>query len=316
MMTRTLLVRCAPIAIAASAALPAVPAVAQDAVTAEPVIVLPEPAPAAPAVTIPEPTPTIVMPETMSAPEPVAVENEVAAPVAGQRTTRAAGQRSAPRAAPVQGIAPAAAVSSQTAAPVAEAPVLADTATPVAATAAPAPVRASSPDNTGEIAVASLLGALGLAAVGGIAFAAARRRRRNAVLVHEPVAAASEPLAAEGQDEVFAFTPPQPAVGAFTAPALSATATPRTSARVSGDPIPLPREVPETFEERDALLKELVAAEPDKANPFTGLRARARRAKLIMQSLGQDFRDRKPRIDLSEYTNRWPALRGWQPATA
>ena len=78
----------------------------------------------------------------------------------------------------------------------------------------------------------------------------------------------------------------------------------------------LPSEVPQTFEERDALLKELVAAEPDRANPFTSVRARARRAKLIMQSLGQDFQNRKPRIDLSEYTNRWPALRGWQPATA
>ena len=88
------------------------------------------------------------------------------------------------------------------------------------------------------------------------------------------------------------------------------------TARVGGDPIPLPAEIPQTFEERDALLKELVAAEPDRANPFSGVRARARRAKLIMQSLGQDFRDRKPRIDLSEYTDRWPALRGWQPATA
>ena len=74
--------------------------------------------------------------------------------------------------------------------------------------------------------------------------------------------------------------------------------------------------MPETFEERDALLKELVAAEPDRANPFVSARARARRAKLIMQSLGRSFQSRKPRIDLSEYSHRWPALRGWQPATA
>lgn len=86
--------------------------------------------------------------------------------------------------------------------------------------------------------------------------------------------------------------------------------------RTYGDPVALPGALPETFEERDALLHELVAAKPDRANPFTASRARARRAKLIMQSLGQTFRDRKPRIDLSEYTNRWPAMRGWQPATA
>ena len=52
MMTRTLLARCAPLAIAASAALPFVPVAAQDTVTAEPVIVLPD----SPPVTAPAPT--------------------------------------------------------------------------------------------------------------------------------------------------------------------------------------------------------------------------------------------------------------------
>lgn len=184
-------------------------------------------------------------------------------------------------------------------------------------------------DGTDEALVAGMLGALGLAAVGGVAFAASRRRRRRATgtdydvveptYLEEPVAA--EPVVVRNPEP----TPAMPMVSASSfaappAPVMAPPASPMASTSSvpngNGDPIPLPSQVPETFEERDALLKELVAAEPDRANPFTSVRARARRAKLIMQSLGQDFQSRKPRIDLSQYTNRWPALRGWQPATA
>ncbi len=49
----------------------------------------------------------------------------------------------------------------------------------------------------------------------------------------------------------------------------------------------------------------MVAARPDKANPFTDRRQRAKRARLIMQSLGVTF-DRQPLIDLSQYPNNWP----------
>ena len=141
-------------------------------------------------------------------------------------------------------------------------------------------------------------------------------------LVDDPVAA--EPGAGVSETPVATpapvFTTSAPAASAFTAPVLGVAAAAPLASRsritAHGDPVALPEEMPETFEERDALLKELVAAQPDKANPFTSTRARARRAKLIMQSLGRDFTSRKPRIDLSEYTNRWPALRGWQPATA
>jgi len=63
-------------------------------------------------------------------------------------------------------------------------------------------------------------------------------------------------------------------------------------------------------------LRDMIAAKPDRANPFRSRGARAKRARLILQSLGRDFEKRKPRIDLSEYANVWPALRGWQPATA
>ncbi len=191
------------------------------------------------------------------------------------------------------------------------------------------PVAITADGGTNEAVIAGLLGALGIAAVGGVAFAASRRRRSRAnqiddvaydnfeqPVIEQPVV--HEPVAVQTPEPAFT-TPVVPASSfAAAAPVMAPTAAPalaRTTAS-NGDPVPLPAEVPKTFAERDALLKELVAAEPDRANPFTGVRARARRAKLIMQSLGQDFTSRKPRIDLSEYSNRWPALRGWQPATA
>jgi len=74
-----------------------------------------------------------------------------------------------------------------------------------------------------------------------------------------------------------------------------------------GAAVDLPARMPETYEERSALLDKMVAAGPDKANPFTDRRQRLRRARLIMQSLGHTF-DREPLIDLSQYPNNWPEL--------
>ena len=96
--------------------------------------------------------------------------------------------------------------------------------------------------------------------------------------------------------------------------ATSAIAAP--AARSDGAAVELPQEVPPTFEGRTNLLKRMVAARPDRANPFKSPKARLKRARLIMQSIGTSFHDRKPRIDLSQYTNIWPELRGWRPATA
>jgi hypothetical protein len=60
----------------------------------------------------------------------------------------------------------------------------------------------------------------------------------------------------------------------------------------------------------------MVAAKPDRANPVPGLRQRTRRARLIMQSLGRDFGEAKPWIDLSQYPNNWPELAGDKYAAA
>ena len=324
MMTRTLFSHCATVAIAASVALPAMPALAQDAAVADPVIVLP--AEAAPATA---PAPQITLPEPVAAPTLAPVQAEVL-----ERVTTATPATTSQRAAATTPTSTrASAVNTARVTPTETATASQTTAEPLASTIATVPEQpVTSPDvsdpapaplavngtvdsNTDELALAGILGALGLVAVGGIAFAASRRRRSNI----EP-SEVYEPVAYQQIDEPIVEAPvaveAQPIMTqrGYAAPAVTIPAMTRSTG--NGDPVALPAEMPETFEERDALLHELVAAKPDKANPFTSPRARARRAKLIMQSLGQSFKDRKPRINLSEYTNRWPSLRGWQPATA
>ncbi|MBL8656943.1 MAG: hypothetical protein JNJ92_06225 [Altererythrobacter sp.] len=318
MMTRTLLARCAPLAIAASVALPAIPVAAQDAATADPVIVLPEPAPVAQPAHVP--APVIVLPETVAQPAPVA--RAQAEPVVAPR--QAAAPRTSTRtAAPTAVLAPVAASVADpepVSAPAAIAPAPVTPTAPVAQapSADPLAAPAAAHDGTGEMALAVLLGSLGLAAVGGIAFLASRRRPLEREAAAYELTPAMEPTRMRVSEPAAApvLTSPATASAMFAAPVVNAAPAPRAIAHASGDPVALPNSVPETFEERDALLRELVAAEPDRANPFTSPRARARRAKLIIQSLARDFTSRKPRFDLSEYTNRWPALRGWQPATA
>src|SRR5690606_40875264 len=76
----------------------------------------------------------------------------------------------------------------------------------------------------------------------------------------------------------------------------------------TGAAVPLPSRMPQSFAERDALLRQMITAKPDRANPFTTKRARLKRARLILQSLGRDFGDREPWIDLSQYPSNWPEL--------
>jgi hypothetical protein len=90
----------------------------------------------------------------------------------------------------------------------------------------------------------------------------------------------------------------------------------RPATPASTGAVELPVEPPRSEAERGRLIERMIAAKPDRANPFTSHKARAKRARLILQSIGTRFTDRKPGIDLSQYTNVWPELRGWRPATA
>jgi hypothetical protein len=192
------------------------------------------------------------------------------------------------------------------------APVPAETAQ-VAPIAAPPPPAAPTPTPTNNV-----IGTLGLVLLALLALAILAagllffRRRHPAIVETDTVPVTKQPLAQAPVAE-----PPiaQPA-------AVSATVTPMASSASvrrrelapvrgalpsDGASIDLPATAPESAQERGALIEKMVAAKPDKANPFTDRRRRLHRARLIVQSLGRTFDD-EPAIDLSQYPNNWPQL--------
>lgn len=313
------LIASAPIAIAAMAALHTTAAGAQEAPTI--VLDIPEEAPAAStapvvpstapvATTSPVPAPiTVQLPE----PEPVAeppVVNE-AEPVATTQTTRAA-TREGPAPAPVA----ATQQAEPTTAPFANSESEAAGQQPLTAATAPesappaaelTPVQDPVSDGSGAALLFALLavGGVGLAAF--LLFRSRRRKRDEEVpVIEQPVVA--EPLSRDTETVGTTYN---------SEPAPAMRAEPITPVTSNEDvAVELPSEAPRNPAERDRLLKRMIDAKPDRANPFASHKARAKRARLILQSLGTRFTDRKPGIDLSQYTNVWPELRGWRPATA
>ncbi|PEQ14184.1 hypothetical protein B2G71_00815 [Novosphingobium sp. PC22D] len=167
---------------------------------------------------------------------------------------------------------------------------------------APAAEPAEDGDGMPAAAIAGLLALLG---IGGAGMMAMRSRRRSSHVVHakpatipartpdpapRPAAAALEPAApAPASRGDAAYTTGRPevanqfaAAGVTEAPVLEReTPVARTAppARVRVDPDgPLP-----TGEARQELLRSMVAAEPDEANPFRSPKARRRRARVILQ---------------------------------
>jgi hypothetical protein len=308
-------------AIAAALALSTTPLAAQDAEA--PVTVTPiqpvEPAP----VVVASPTPAIVIPDVSvpaasgagdvaPAAEPVvpaaepppamkATPAEASEAPATPTTTRTTVARTVTRTAPPE------------AAPVAAPPPPANDVAPLPAedldtapvAAAPSPALEPTPAQTSNVVGTLGLILLGLLALAILAGGLLFLRRRHPVVartIDEPVAdrpvaeapiaepAAAAPLAAP---TMLHRRDPNPVAGALPS---------------AGAAVDLPARLPETYEERSALLERMIAARPDRANPFTDRKARLHRARLIMQSLGTTF-DREPRIDLSQYPNNWPELR-------
>jgi hypothetical protein len=156
-------------------------------------------------------------------------------------------------------------------------------------------------------ALAQILAGLLVAgvAIGGLVLL--MRRRRPASV--EPVPAIERPvLRSPATDNL------RVAEDRMFVPAPMAAAEP-TQAPSAGEVLPtagaavaLPREAPSDPVARTKLLRRMVAARPDRANPFRSPKARLHRARLILQSLGRRFENATPRIDLSDYTGNWPAL--------
>ncbi|MEX0341220.1 MAG: hypothetical protein AB3N06_01410 [Erythrobacter sp.] len=164
----------------------------------------------------------------------------------------------------------------------------------------------SASDQSSAILLFALLG------LGGIGLAAlllmrSRRRRREAEvpIIERPIVRTSHPL--DRDPQVTTFDAPPAAPRDEPARPLGSGYTPS---------VEIPATLPHDPEERGRLLQRMIRARPDRANPFASHKARAKRARLILQSIGTRFNVRKPGIDLSQYTNVWPELRGWRPATS
>ena len=304
--------RTAAIAIAALVAFTSSPALSQETATPplDGPIVNPQPVPVSPA-----PEPVIVLPDFAApvaepAPEavPAPAAEEAAPPVRAATSQRAPAARTAasepaPLAVPAPDPVSDAELpeTEEAAAPMAVAPRAAEPIEPDAS--APA-----TDENMTAVFALVLVALLGL--IGAIFAVATLRRRHPATAAARKAARAPEPAPRPVASVAEPVPPAEPApVSAFdwdSAPARAQeTARPLSS---RGAAVPLPARLPESYEERDALLQRMIAAPPDRANPFIDRRARMRRARLILQSLGRTFENARPWIDLSDYPENWPAL--------
>lgn len=251
---------------------------AQDAapestVAPAPTIIIPPIAPTAPATPA---TPAIVVPEAASA-APSAQRRE-AERVTSAVPARAAPRqtRSAPASAPASASndrAPVAVLSEQAvASEPAIAPLPAQSAIePIATTPPPPAAGTASADNDAADWAIPVGAAATLLVLGGVAFAATRRRRvweADADFVPPVV---ERPGMRPAVERPVAAAPDVAVPSPFANPTAGATA-----------------------DERAELIDRMVASPPDARNPFTSAKARRRRARLIVQSMGRDARTPAP----------------------
>jgi hypothetical protein len=332
MTTRTHSLRYAGTAIAAVLTIASTSSLAQDAAALfpaapEPVIVVPDVAPpttsqtTVPQATVVVPTnqpPTVQpLPETSvetpePQPEPVATatRTRAAAPAAEAATP-------APRAVPAESV-----IAEETTSLPPEAtaePAVTEPVAPVAVTTPP--VRPASSNDSGLLAL--ILGGLlflalaiwGFVAIGrrkGVRRYAAETPAATVPVAPAPVVAEPAKVTMREPVAIASRAETRPSNPSFVAPAPAASG----ALAHAGASIALPARVPESYAERDALMKRMIAARPDRANPFTDRGARTRRARLILQSLGRDFGGNEPWIDLSQYPNNWPELANKRSAAA
>ena len=179
---------------------------------------------------------------------------------------------------------------------------------PVAVEQAAAPADDTGDTNT-EFVLGALLAALAAGGLGALLVASRRRARATATpVIERPRVTAQSPRAGIVQSTAFRAAPsPQQEPERSWRP-VTGSSTPTTGLGHSGAAVALPRKLPDTVSERRALLDRMVAAQPDRANPFRTPKARRHRAKLIMQSIGRTFATGKSRIDFSQYPMNWPEL--------
>lgn len=334
MTKRTHLSHCAIPAIVAALALGSTPLLAQDA--AAPSVVVPPPVSAPPVTTsapapIPAPAPA-PEPETVMTSNPVVqdVPREIVVPdVPAQAAPEPVAEAApAPETSPAPRVASAASAAPESVAPADmttpdEAivpPVAPVTVDPVGPEAAPLPVSdTAEPASDASLGLlAALLGAIAVVALAVWGFVAIGRRRHGRAPMAAAVPVVERPTVAERQAEPAAAAPlatREATVTPLASPRATATASTGGMAH-TGAAVSLPGRVPESFEERDALLRRMIEAKPDRANPFVSPLQRRKRARLILQSLGRDFGEAEPWIDFSQYPSNWPELAARKRAAA
>jgi len=300
--------RPAGVALVAALALAPTPMLAQAVADAAPLTAEPAPPPIEPVATPVEAASPAADAAATVQPLPAPSATPVTTTVTTRKTAPA--RTTAPQArstVPVRATTAARSETSRTA----QAPSVAAAEPPPAAVAVPAaaPAMAEStitsttaPTKDNSALIATVLAALAVFGLALWGFVAIGRRKRADERFAIPVV--ERPIVAEPQ-ALAAVPVERPRVP-----------TPAPSMAHGGASVPLPRRLPDTFEERDALLKRMIDARPDRANPFTNRRARLRRARLILQSLDRDFADRKSWIDFSQYPGNWPELSRNQYAAA
>ncbi|WP_144095260.1 hypothetical protein [Croceicoccus sediminis] len=180
-----------------------------------------------------------------------------------------------------------------------------------AATALPVSGDVSGKENNATLTMAGGAAALGFGFIGLFMAGSARRRRRDrhgatAAITDErkamplrkrvPDAAAAPNDAMVAEARPVAVQRRQPNVtygGSKWDDAGFVNASPTIAVLPTGD-------VPRSAEGRRALLKRLVRARPDEANPFRSPKARRRRARLIVQSLTERLRE-QPNLDFRRF---------------
>lgn len=172
---------------------------------------------------------------------------------------------------------------------------------PATPAAAPAPARSSDMERYWPIGAAGAIVLVGLAG-----FALTRRRRDEEEVEAEPVVTpAARTYVDPSYNEPVALVPVDAAAEADAqrvaeagmvpeAPIAEAAPAPiRRRKRADSPEGVMLREGPlPTGEERAELLKRMMEAEPDEANPFHTPRARMRRARLILQTREKELQDK------------------------
>ncbi len=172
--------------------------------------------------------------------------------------------------------------------------------------------------------IAGAISLLALLVLGLLVFLGLRRRRAVVAVPRverpmvKPTAKSREPLksiAATVPDEAAPEKRPERDIRDWALPLSARQDPPQSQLREgegglphAGAAIALPRKAPAALEERKALLDRMVAAQPDRANPFRSRKARRHRARLILQSLGRKFENGTSNIDFSQYPMNWPEL--------